>query len=254
LFSFTHVEATFEDVTRGRKRDAYASFQRPSLYHFGEYEGTDEATGEKKRSPKLPIFCVPVEAGKSRLFLYAPTIKFPLWLLHAGSNRFLNSDVWLHDTEREVVRRKEAGIASKKVADMDYIYSSQSDFGVSVFRTWWLQNGFADSPQHTFRMSTVDELGSHSLSRQDQIDPWENHAKHCSVCRNTLKKMKMGQSLCMFCAIASVMLGRRMPVLGLVGAGVGLFGTHFLKRFATVIEGNPRQSELADRSAAALAK
>ncbi len=102
-------------------------------------------------------------------------------------------------------------------------------------------------------MSTVDELGPHSLSRQEQIDPWEGHAKHCTICRTALKRMKMGQNLCKFFAIASVVLCRRMRVLGLVGAGLGLYGNHFLKRFATVIEGNPRQSELADRSAAALA-
>lgn len=251
--NFTHVEATFEDITGGRKRDGYASFQRPSLYHFGEFKGVDESTGEKKRSARFPIFCVPIEAGKCRIFLYSPKLKFPSWLLHAGSNRFLNSDIWLHDTEREVVRRKDAGISDKKFAEMDYIYSSQSDLGVSIFRKWWLKNGFATSPQNTFCMSTMDELGPRSMTRQEQIDPWENHAKHCAICRNTLKKMKMGQNVCMFLAIASVVVARRIPVLGLAGIGLGLFGQNFLKRFATVIEGNPRASELADRSAAALA-
>ncbi len=246
-------------MTRNRRRDAFASFQRPSFYQFSERKGdfTNEETGEREGDYELvlPIFVVPVKAGKSRLFLNTPKIKyFPKWLLHAGSNRFLNSDVWLHDTEREVIRRKEAlPTESKKLCGLDYQYQSKSDLGVSVFRQWWRDNGMADSPPHTFGMATMDQLGPTALLRREQIDPWENHAKHCSVCRQTLANMKKLQTASLFLALLSVLFGSRKPLLGVAGATIGLLGHRFVKRFATVIEGNPEQSGIGDRSAAATA-
>ena len=244
--NFTHVEATFKDETRGRARDAYASFQRPSFYHYGEFE-------EGKRSPKLKIFLAPIEAGKSRVFLYAMTNKFPTFLLHAGSNRFLNSDSWLHDTEREVVRRKEAGLAEKKVANMDYMYATKSDLGVSLFRKWWLANGMAHSPPHTFSMAAMRDLPASALLRSQQIDPWENHSKHCSHCRNSLKKLKLGQAICLLLAFANPVLIRGQPVVAIAGTGLFLFARNFLKKTATVIEGNSERSLIGDRSSAAIA-
>lgn len=253
--NFTHVELTFKDVSAGRHRDGYLSFQRPSFYNYGEFNKTDETKGktEHERNVKLKIFCVPVEAGKCRVFLYLPPIKLPTFLLHAGNNRFLNSDVWLHDTEREVVRRKEAGAAGTKPSQMDYVYASKSDAGVSLFRAWWRKHGFADAPADTFGMATMERLGPAALTRAEQIDPWENHARHCGICRRALKRMKMGRNACLFLAVASPFVGRRVPVLGLGGIVLGLFGHNFLTRLATSIEGNPDASGIADRSTSALA-
>lgn len=246
ISNFTHVEATFKDKTRGRTRDAYASFQRPSFYHYGEFE-------EGKRSPKLKIFVAPIEAGKSRVFLYAMTNKIPTFLLHAGSNRFLNSDSWLHDTEREVIRRKEAGVAEKKLANLDYLYASKSDLGVSLFRKWWMANGMASSPSHTFSMACMKDLPPTALLRSEQIDPWENHARHCSHCRKSLKKLKAGQAACLVLAIVNLVLTRNQPIVAITGTSLFLFAKNFLKKTATVIEGNPEKSLIDDRSAAALA-
>ncbi len=259
MSNFTHVQVSFKDITAKRKRDAYGSFQRPSLFHFSERKGElNEATGEREGEWKvsLPIFVVPVKAGKSRAFISSPKLKlpFPTWLLHAGSNRFLNSDIWLHDTEREVVRRKETlPQASKKPFGLDYQYQSESDIGVSAFRKWWRDNGMANSPPHTFGMATVDQLGSKALTKREQIDPWENHAKHCAACRSALAKMKKLQTGSLFFALVSVLFGSRKPLIGVLGAGVGVFLHGFFKRFATVIEGNPEASGVADRSAAATA-
>lgn len=259
--NFTNVEVSFTDISAKRERDAYASFQRPCYYHYGEYvgEGIDEATGKKGREPKLRIFLVPVSAGKSRVFL--PCIPIPKWfpfrtaLIHAGSNRFLNSDTWLHDTEREVVRRKEAGAGNvnNKLAQMDYIVASRSDTGVSVFRKWWEENGLAKSPRNTFRMSSMEELGPITLSRREQIDPWDNHAKHCSECRKALKNVKRIQMACLVGTIGSTVLVSSHPIFGILGIGSTLYGRNFLKRVATTIEGNPERSEVCDRSAAAIA-
>jgi predicted secreted hydrolase len=53
----------------------------------------------------------------------------PTWLSHAASNRFLNTDVWLHDVERRI-RSK-----GQHVDVMDlYVRASSSDLGVTAFR------------------------------------------------------------------------------------------------------------------------
>jgi len=254
--NFTHVEASFRDRSAKRDRDGYLSFQRPCYYHFGEYtgDGVDEATGKKARQPKLKIFIAPVRAGRCRIFMGAFPVPLPTVVLHAGSNRFLNSDVWLHEAEREVVRRKEAGLAAGKLAGMDYISASRSDAGVSLFRRWWDQHGMAGAPPHTFGMATMEQLGPAPLSRREQIDPWVNHARHCASCRRGLRRIKRLRAACTFLALASAAAaGRRHPVVGLAGVGASLYGRNFFKKFATAIEGNPEASGIADRSTAASA-
>ena len=253
--NFTHVEVSFKDRSSKRDRDGYASFQRPCYYNYGEYtgEGTDEATGKKARNPKLKVFITPIRAGKCRLFMGAFQIKLPTVLLHAAINRFFNSDIWLHDAEREVVRRKESGLAEGKLAGMDYISASRSDAGVSSFRRWWDKNGMSGAPPHTFGMATMEQLGPRSLGRREQIDPWENHVKHCSICRKSLKRIKRLQAMFMFMALASTAISRSNPIFGLVGVGASLFGRNFFKKFATAVEGNPELSGIADRSVAASA-
>jgi len=280
--NFTHVVVGFKDITRKRPRDAYASFQRPCFYHYGEYvkntnekeggQGEQEIQGEvdeKMTQPRLCIWIAPVEAGKCRVFFESPPIKLPTFLLHAASNRFLNSDTWLHDAEREVVNRKQQILSSTssanakndktrmKLAQMDYVYASQSDTGVSAFRKWWMKHGMADAPPNTFAMATMEQLGPRSLPRREQIDPWESHTKHCSTCRMTLVRMKKSQKILLFLSIASGFFSGGRPtsisrsIIGLASAGMFLYGNMFLKKLATVMEGNPEISQVSDRSSSA---
>ncbi len=245
-------------MTRKRKRDSYASFQRPSFYQFSERKGElNEATGEREGewSPTLCMFLVPIAAGRCRLFINNNPelrLKIPTWLLHAASNRFLNSDSWLHDTEREVIRRKEEiPEVAKKLYGMDYQYQSKSDIGVTAFRKWWKDYGMADSPPHTFGMATMKQLGNKCLSRREQIDPWEYHAKQCSHCRKALVNMKRLQTASLALSFLSAIFGQKNPILATVGVGIGIAGHNFFKKFATAIEGNPEASGIADRSTAA---
>lgn len=152
------------------------------------------------------------------------------------------------------MRRKEslpAEDVSSKLCGMDYQYQSKSDLGVSAFRKWWRDNGMADAPPHTFGMATMDQLGPITLSRREQIDPWENHSKHCSSCRQALQNMKKLQTASLFVALGSVLFGSSQPIFGILGAAIGVLGNRFFKKFATAIEGNPEASGVADRSAAA---
>lgn len=100
------------------------SFQRPSYYHFR----TKEPDGEYKK--RLMIYVVPIQAGKSRvIFRNAGPKWLPTWLAHAGANRFLNTDIWLHAVERRL-RSKGQDV---DVNDL-YIMASSSDLGVKAFR------------------------------------------------------------------------------------------------------------------------
>jgi hypothetical protein len=42
-------------------------------------------------------------------------------------------------------------------------------------------------------------------------------------------------------------------VVGILSAGICLYGRNFLKKFATALEGNPEMSGIGDRSVAASA-
>lgn len=119
--NFTHVEVSFKDVMRSKARDGVVSFQRPFYYHFR----TRREDGNFKTN--LSILVAPVKAGRSRVFLSSILPGWvPRWLAHAGSNRFLNTDTWLHDAER---------FARKEQSDrLDYILASSSDKGPALFR------------------------------------------------------------------------------------------------------------------------
>lgn len=263
------------------------SFQRPCFYHFRTLQA--DTKGKKKAEKKealekfkqeekeieekkdltlddtlnfkmnLGIFVVPISHGKTRVFFQSAFgDALPTWLIHAASNRFLNTDTWLHDAEIEARSRSE-------VAE-EYIYTSESDKATVVFRNWWRRYGFSKSPPHTFGPAPRDQLPLVPLSRAEQIDPWLNHAKTCSDCRNGLKLMKKGQkvgtalSSASFIAL-SYMLSRvgkssgnplMMAIAASIGVGSGYWLNSFCKKFATAIEGNPHQSGIADRSVSAM--
>jgi hypothetical protein len=76
------------------------------------------------------IYVVPIQAGKTRVLFQSPAPKWlPTWLSHAASNRFLNTDVWLHGVERKVRSMGQ----NVDVKDL-YVRASTSDLGVTAFR------------------------------------------------------------------------------------------------------------------------
>jgi len=239
--NFTHVEVSFKDESNKVSRDGVLSFQRPGHYHFR----TRRDDGQMK--PNLKMHIVPIKAGYSRVIYCDFSKKVPKFLLHAFSNRFLNTDSWLHDAERVSVERRSANVSNKKLAGLDYVMATQSDLGVSSFRRWWMKYWFADSPPHTWSMATPELLGP-KLSRSEQIDAWEHHVKTCSHCRKALKWMKRLQGTCILGSLMSVVLYQRIPVLAFALTSLFLYGQHFFKKFATALESNPEKSGIADRS------
>eukprot|EP01038_Epipyxis_sp_PR26KG_P008445 gene8445-11423_t len=117
--SFEKVEATFKDLVKGKEREGIVSFIPPCYYHF---RVKDPKTNDYNIA--LLIFCMPTSPGRSRAILTAyprspppstetestsakpakPTrnpllSRFPKFIIHARVNKFLESDLWLHDQE-----------------------------------------------------------------------------------------------------------------------------------------------------------
>lgn len=189
--NFTHVEASFLDISAGKNRDGVLSFQRPAFYH---YRTKVNSTSLEERA-NLLVFVAPVSPGKCRImmpeFLNIPL--FPTFLGHAGSNRFLNSDTWLHDAERNVRTRDSsinelggpvavgsAKAGKKPFLDMNYIFASKSDMAISAFRKWW-STYLSDGPVNFYGKPSPSAFAGPALSRAQQIDPWVSSRSFCRM-------------------------------------------------------------------------
>ena len=248
------------------EKSGVLSFQRPSFYHFRTEKNSTRISMDidtistndyDQYEVNLGIFVIPISAGKTRIMFasFLPSW-VPTWLAHAGSNRFLNTDTWLHDAEIES--------RSRSVEKEDYVYASKSDYATSLWRKWWNEFGFSKSPPNTYGPSSRSQLPAVPLTRRRQIDPWENHAKHCSSCRSalaTMKKMEVAGLLMIIISLA--MFGTPMnnksfknllfQKIGFtISAGIGFWMNRFSKKCATIIEGNPYASGIADRSVSSL--
>lgn len=213
------------------------SWQRPSVYHFRTKAEDSNSTFRTN----LNIHIIPVQAGRSRVIFSSNLLPWlPTWLAHAASNRFLNTDAWLHDAEFVARSRSSRNLA--------YIYASNSDLGVRAFRQWWSKHGFSTAPPNTFGPASKEDLTL--LSRRELVDPWEYHSKQCSSCRRALKLMKKVQAGSLLATVASIVLLRDWPVRAVAMAAVGMYVNSMATKTATVIEGNPYPSAISDRSPA----
>jgi Pheophorbide a oxygenase len=213
------------------------SWQRPSMYHFRTKKQDSNSTFRTD----LNIHIIPVQTGRSRVIFSINLFPWiPHWLRHAASNRFLNTDVWLHDAE--FVAR------SRSSRNLEYTYASNSDLGVRAFRQWWSKHGFSTAPPNTFGPASKEDLTL--LSRRELVDPWEHHSKQCSSCRRALKLMKQVQAGSLLAAVSSVVFLRNWPIRAVAVAAMGMYVNTMATKTATLIEGNPFPSGISDRSPA----
>ena len=236
--NFTHCEVSFKDQIRKKLRTGVVSFQRPAYYHFRTLRD-----GVWKEN--LKIFSVPIQHGRCRVLFESPlsNSKVPTWLVHAASNRFLNTDSWLHDAER----------FSRQSAKLNYLYPTTSDLGTRTFRAWWEANGMAQAPPHTYGPAPLVDLPQ--LSRRTQIDPWTGHTKHCTSCRRALNKFKLAKKVGFFTAfVTGILLRPRMPLQMTAVSALSLLVSWISSRSIAIIEGEISPSNVGDRSVAATAK
>ena len=95
------------------------SFMPPATYHL---RIKDRLTDLFRVA--LVILAAPVSPGRSRIFIsVSPGKKLPIpqWLLHTFSNRFLDTDIWVHDQEYFVRGNKNIYEQGLKVYPVLYI-------------------------------------------------------------------------------------------------------------------------------------
>jgi hypothetical protein len=152
------------------------------------------------------MLCVPVERGKSRLFITSrklpfPFSAFPIWLKHSLSSRFVDTDVWLHDTEL-------AALATKP-KPLKYLLPTSSDLGCIAFRNWWRNCGMAESkslfgaPPPSLLLDFSSKKTSRgeptaasmaeqllllpkAVSRSEMLDRKAYHVDNCAACSQAL--------------------------------------------------------------------
>lgn len=201
-------------------------YSAPSYYHF---RTENLKTGVSTMG--LLAIVVPISPGRSRIFLSpAPYKRFPkiipLWLVHSLLNSFLDTDIWIHDQERfqrsggnsfldpntVVVDSDKKNIVSK-VGDK-YVLTTQSDSGCIAWRKWWRTH-----------MLTSPIFGEPSvaipwMSKEQQVDRYEAHAKQCTSCNGAEKKASFAKKYAPFLGIflASIAPNAILKTLGIVVA------------------------------------
>ena len=210
------IEIAYNDSIRGKPREGVVSFKPPLYYHFRVKSGPAGLF-----RIMLLALCVPVRPGWSRIHLaLAPGINLPLpkFILHAMTNRFLDSDLWVHEQERVgrgyvnslvPAQSKSAGVGG-------YVMPTSSDLGVKSFRKWW----DANMKQHpVFGEQPAALIGP--ISIDEQRDRWATHAVHCVMCRDALRNAKAMRRLVPVAMLAVLALAQR-PLVRLAAVAVAV--------------------------------
>ena len=93
------IEIHFIDRIMGKRRTGIVSFTSPAYYHFRVLNSNNEFKAQ------LFGLITPVSTGLTRLHLVFPNeglpSKMPQWITHFFGNKFLETDIWLHNCEIE---------------------------------------------------------------------------------------------------------------------------------------------------------
>jgi hypothetical protein len=190
----THCEIFFEDTMNSKKRNGIIAFHKPCHFSYSTLKDNNYKTN-------INVLTVPVKEGASRVFMISPfsRSKIPRWLQHAATNRFLNTDIWLH--EAEINYRNGA---------KGYLCESSSDMATKIFRRWWSITELDKTLPHTFAAA-----GKNSLikkSRSEQINSWHTHSKNCRDCKDAAKTFKKVKFLPIFFSTLYVVTLKRIFV------------------------------------------
>lgn len=213
----------YDDTTGGRNRTAVTTFIPPCYFTLRSVSPKDNVID--KTIPKelmLLILIVPVEPGKSRLFLsLRPNKKLlpvPRWLVHSFANKFLDSDLWLHDQERNVRNTWDPYGESTQVSEeKKYVMPTSSDKGCRSWRAWWMKHMansiiFGLPPAGALKWLALDE----------QRDRYESHIKNCKHCTKALKDAARLKSWSPIAAMLFFALGKSwlQKIVGLAVFGL----------------------------------
>lgn len=207
----------YADRTMGRRRTGTGEFKAPYVL---TYEGLFEPTAKEakeglthsRRTFNLTTACIPVGPGRSRVIVFQgdrsakPTSligallkRFPTWLSHIFSGRFLDSDLaFLHFQERELARRD----ISPERAATGYYMPAQADRPVAAFRAWLAKYGGETIRQP---LSLVE------LPRKELLSRWEGHTQFCVQCQSALAAIGFWRRRTRVALALSLVFANRWP-------------------------------------------
>eukprot|EP01036_Dinobryon_divergens_P022382 gene22382-30633_t len=244
LSNSTHLEVQYGDIMRGRPREGVMSFSPPSIYTL---KTRFADVPNQLFKPTLTLYVMPVEPGKSRAIIGSSfpmkgilKLIFQPWLLHILSNRFVDSDLWVHD--QEVAARKvldsSTTVAEGQLDDSSEplgtedakkprqlrtlrpllpkyaLIASQGDVGVTSWRNFWVKSGMAASPVFG------PYFNAPQVHHSKQADRYEGHVKYCKICQSALKNAVRVNRWSILLALLPTVFN---AALWLRGLGVALF-------------------------------
>lgn len=179
---------TFEFDDRTMSMNRHASFNM-YLPFLGVYRGEFDKPG---KSPfKLSFLCIPVKPGWSRLILLytdppgkghrSMLQRFPIWVVHLFSNKFLDSDlVFLHAQER-ALRQGEGKWQSS------YFMPAKCDQPLQVWRRWLEREGArCVGPDYAKALPTTPP-------REELLNRFHQHTQFCWHCQSALEGISRWQ-------------------------------------------------------------
>ena len=180
---------------------------------------------------------------------------FPKWLSHSLSNRFLDTDVWLHDAERwargtattaplsgSAGGADAAAPGATGLGGLTYALPTSSDAGTRLFRQWWARNAVADC----VGFGAAQPAQLQWESRMAQFDRFHAHTASCQHCQRALRRWKRVRTAAPLAAILPSALG--LPVAVRLGGVLLWLALHALSTKAIpALEGPGTPGELGAR-------
>jgi len=156
----------------------------------------DIAIGNTGKQMGLITYCLPVAPGKSRIVAqfsrnFAKNIQqiTPRWWEHIQErNVVLDGDaIVLQQQNAYLKQRQEREEKSWKTA---YQMPTSADRLVIEFRKWFDRYCQGKLPWHQLELNQIAAQYNINENRQEILDRYNQHTKHCSSCRGALKNIK----------------------------------------------------------------
>ena len=137
----------------------------------------------------INIFIVPIDERNTRIFIiydldykskYAKIMSiFPIWARHIFTNRFFDSDTYILNKQEQVILSNNNSYHDNRL----YNLPTTSDDSIKLYRKWI-----------RWALPTIPFINKNksvqSLSREQVLNRFQQHTKHCSSCLKAYKNIK----------------------------------------------------------------
>mgnify|MGYP001253047668 CR=1 FL=1 len=145
----------------------------------------------------IHLFIVPIQQDKTRLFInyqfnknstfYKVFKLIPIWIQHAFTNRFLDSDTLILNKQEEYILKNNHSYHNNTLYNMP----SKSDNSIKMYKKW-IRWALPEIPYYNKIQRNND------LSRKEILDRYEQHTKYCKSCKKSLQNIKNTKTILPF--------------------------------------------------------